>query len=65
MDVYERLQKNDLMQASVIMATFAYNAPMRDGMFPRKPMPKDEPAKPEPKKADAAPAKPVDAAPHP
>ncbi len=69
MDVYERLQKNDLMQASVIMASFAYNAAMRDGMFPRKPMPKDEPprpeAKPEPKKADAPPVKPVEAAPHP
>ena len=36
MDVYERLQKNDLMQASVIMAAFAYNAAMRDGMMPRK-----------------------------
>ena len=57
------------MQASVIMASFAYNAAMRDGMFPRKPMPKDEPpkpeARPEPKKADAPPAKPVEAAPHP
>jgi hypothetical protein len=44
MDLYERLQKNDLMQASAVMAVFAYNAAMRDGMIPRKPMPKDEPA---------------------
>ena len=51
MDLYERLQKNDLMQASVIMAAFAYNAAMRDGMIPSKPMPKDEPAKGEPAKA--------------
>ena len=29
------LQKNDLMQASVIMAAFAYNAAMRDAMMPR------------------------------
>ena len=41
MDLYERLQKNDLMQASAIMATFAYNAAMRDGMMPRKPLPTD------------------------
>ncbi len=53
MDVYERLQKNDLMQASVIMATFAYNASVRDGMMPRKPMPKDEPAQTGTKKAEA------------
>jgi hypothetical protein len=48
MDLYERLQKNDLMQASVILASFAYNAAMRDGMMPRKPMPKEEtePARP-------------------
>ena len=52
MDLYERLQKNDLMQASVVMAAFAYNASMRDGMIPRKPMPKDEPAKPEEKKPE-------------
>ena len=42
MDLYERLQKNDLMQASVILASFAYNAAMRDGMIPRKPMPREE-----------------------
>ncbi|MET0620992.1 MAG: M20/M25/M40 family metallo-hydrolase [Thermoanaerobaculia bacterium] len=62
MDLYERLQKNDLMQASVIMAAFAYNAAMRDGMIPRKPMPKDEPAKGEPGKAAPAPAKAQEAA---
>jgi hypothetical protein len=43
MDVYERLQKGDLMQASVVMAAFVYQAAMRDAMLPRKPMPKDEP----------------------
>jgi carboxypeptidase Q len=43
MDVYERLQREDLMQASVVIATFVYEAAMRDGMMPRKPMPKDEP----------------------
>jgi hypothetical protein len=43
MDVYERLQREDLMQASVVIATFVYEAAMRDGMMPRKPMPKDPP----------------------
>ena len=43
MDVYERLVKGDLMQASVVMAVFVYEAAMRDGMLPRKPLPKDEP----------------------
>ena len=40
MDVYERLQKDDLMQASVIMASFLYNAANRDQMMPRKPIEK-------------------------
>lgn len=39
MDVYDRAQPDDLKQASVIMAAFAYNAAMRDAKFPRKPMP--------------------------
>jgi carboxypeptidase Q len=38
MDVYERAQKDDLMEASVIMASFVYNAAMRDQMMPRKPL---------------------------
>ncbi len=42
-DVYERVIPEDLKQASVIMAAFAYNAAMRDEKFPRKPMPKPEP----------------------
>jgi hypothetical protein len=46
MDVYDRAQREDLMQASVIMAAFAYNAAMREELFPRKPMPKDPPGTP-------------------
>lgn len=42
MDVYERLQRDDLMQASAIMASFVYNAAMRDQMFPRKPLAKSD-----------------------
>jgi len=34
MDVYDRLIAEDLKQASVILATFAYHAAMRDEMFP-------------------------------
>jgi hypothetical protein len=44
LDVYDRLQKDDLAQASVVMATFAYHAAMREGRFPRKPLPRDPPA---------------------
>ena len=41
MDVYERLQRDDLIQASVVLASFLYNTAMRDEMLPRKPLPKD------------------------
>jgi Zn-dependent M28 family amino/carboxypeptidase len=37
-DVYDRLQAEDLKQASVILATFAYNAAMADEKLPRKPL---------------------------
>lgn len=40
MDSYDRANENDLMQASVIMASFVYNTAMRDEMLPRKPLPK-------------------------
>src|SRR2546428_10665183 len=44
MDLYDRIQREDMMQAAVIMASFVYNAAMRDAMFPRKPMPRESPA---------------------
>ncbi len=54
MDVYDRIQREDMMQASVILASFLYNAAMRDEMLPRKALPKDtkmeEAPKPEPVK---------------
>jgi Zn-dependent M28 family amino/carboxypeptidase len=59
MDVFDRIQREDMMQASVILASFLYNAAMRDEMMPRKPLPKDtqmEQAKAEPAK-DTKPAK--------
>ncbi|MBS1877644.1 MAG: M20/M25/M40 family metallo-hydrolase [Acidobacteria bacterium] len=43
MDVYDRIQKGDLMQAAAIVASFAYNTAMRDEMLPRKPLPKPQP----------------------
>jgi len=39
MDTYDRLQREDLMQAAVVIATFAYNAATRDELLPRKPLP--------------------------
>ncbi len=42
MDVYERIQREDLMQQAVVMAWFVYNAAMRDQMLPRKPLLKDD-----------------------
>ena len=36
MDVYDRLQPDDLKQAAVIVASFVYNAAMREQKFPRK-----------------------------
>jgi carboxypeptidase Q len=47
MDVYDRLQADDLKQAAVIVASFVYNAAMRDQMLPRKPIEKPLPKEPE------------------
>jgi len=43
MDLYDRLQQPDLMQASAIMASIVYEAATRDAMLPRKELPKPEP----------------------
>ena len=67
MDVYDRLQPDDLKQAAVIVASFVYMAAMRDQMFPRKPIEKelpplpsleDEAKQPSPANSPAAPARP-------
>jgi len=47
MDVYDRLQPDDLKQAAVIVAGFVYDAAMRDQMLPRKPIEKPLPKQPE------------------
>ena len=38
-DVFDRIQADDMKQASTIMAAFVYNAAMLDQKIPRKPMP--------------------------
>jgi len=51
MDVYDRLQPDDLKQAAVIVASFVYDAAMREQMLPRKPVEKGLPKEAE-KKAE-------------
>lgn len=41
LDTLEHVEREDLMQASVVMASFAYNAAMRPERMPRNAMPKD------------------------
>jgi len=43
MDVYDSVQKGDMMQASAIMAAFVYMTANREEMLPRKPLPKPTP----------------------
>jgi hypothetical protein len=42
-DTYERLQREDLMQAAVVLATFVWESANRPEMLPRKPWPVGEP----------------------
>ena len=50
MDVYDRLQPDDLKQIAVIVAGFVYDAAMRDEMMPRKAI--EKPITREPEKKD-------------
>jgi len=45
MDLYDRLQANDLEQAAAVEAWFVYNTAGRPAMLPRKPMPKPQPGR--------------------
>lgn len=47
MDNYDRIQEDDMKQASVIMAAFVYQAAMRDQKFPHKPRPDQASTQPE------------------
>jgi Zn-dependent M28 family amino/carboxypeptidase len=40
-DTFDHLNREDLVQASVIFAAFLYDAAMRDEPLPRKPLPRD------------------------
>jgi Zn-dependent M28 family amino/carboxypeptidase len=40
MDVFERVQANDMMRNAVIVAAFVYDAANRDDKLPRKPLPR-------------------------
>jgi len=46
LDVYDRLQREDMVQASTILASFVYHAAMREERFPRKPLPRESPPEP-------------------
>jgi carboxypeptidase Q len=39
MDVWDRIQADDMKQASIIIASFVYHTAMRDQKLPRKPLP--------------------------
>ena len=43
LDVYDHVERADLMQAAAIVASFAYNAATRQELLPRKPLPKPLP----------------------
>jgi hypothetical protein len=46
MDVYERVQPDDMMRNAVIVASFALDAANREDRLPRKPLPKPLPPQP-------------------
>jgi len=56
MDTYERIQREDMMQAAAIEAAFVWQAAQRDEMLPRKPLPPDPPRQ-QPQQTPAAPAR--------
>jgi carboxypeptidase Q len=45
MDVYDRVQRDDMVQQATVIAVFAYNAAMRDEKLPRKSPPKPAPTR--------------------
>lgn len=56
LDEYDRLQEADLKQAAAVMAGFVWQAANRPDRLPRKPMPKDPPARPAAPAASPTPA---------
>ena len=54
LDTYDHLRREDMMQASVIMAAFLYDAAMRPEPLPRKPLPQEPPKKKEKEEEEPA-----------
>ncbi len=54
LDTYDRIQRDDMMQASAVMASLVYHAANRDELFPRKPLPKDAVLSPVPPSSPAS-----------
>jgi hypothetical protein len=46
LDTYDHVPSRDMMQASVLMAAFLYDAAMRPDLLPRKPLPQAPPKRP-------------------
>jgi hypothetical protein len=46
MDVYDRIQAQDMMKNAVIIASFVYHAANRDALLPRKALPRPQPQQP-------------------
>ena len=46
MDVFDRIQRDDLIQQATVIAVFAYDAAMRDEKLPRKALPAPQPRTP-------------------
>jgi hypothetical protein len=42
MDVFDRVQRDDMVQQATVIAVFAYNAAMRDEKLPRKALPRPQ-----------------------
>jgi hypothetical protein len=51
MDVFDRIQADDMKQSATIMAAFIHNAAMMDERFPRKPDPQPASSEPTPRPA--------------
>jgi carboxypeptidase Q len=44
MDLYDRVQREDMVKNATIIASFVYHAATRDALLPRKPLPRPRPA---------------------
>jgi carboxypeptidase Q len=53
LDTYDHVPAQDMIQASIVVAAFLYDAAMRPELLPRKPLPQGPPQKPETKKDNA------------